>query len=83
MSDDLKCLLEQERDRSETLSVRYEDKLHRLRVSVLKALKPEIPRLEEALIALTRSPPKLHITDHYVRDTLNAVRHIVKSLECP
>nr|WP_298967245.1 hypothetical protein [uncultured Halomonas sp.] len=62
-------------------SIHQEDDKHRLRSQVTKALKSELPRLEEALIALRREPPKLHIVSHYVEETLDHLKKVLRDTE--
>ncbi|WP_346796351.1 hypothetical protein R5M92_12845 [Halomonas sp. Bachu 37] len=77
----LEEVLNQERRNAQTASVHLKDDKHRLRSQVTKTLKNEVPRLEEALVALQRDPPKLHIVSHYVEETLNNIKKVLRETE--
>ena len=79
--EELEQGLHLEKQRAQTTSVHLEDDKHRLRSQVTKALKSEVPRLEEALTALQRDPPKLHIVSHYVDETLDHLKKILRETE--
>lgn len=79
--EELEQALRREKQSAQTTSVHLEDDKHRLRSQVTKALKSEIPRLEEAIIALQRDPPKLHIVSHYVEETLGQLKKILGDTE--
>jgi hypothetical protein len=78
---ELEQALQQEKQSAQTTIVHMEDDKHRLRSQVSKALKSEVPRLEEALIALQRDPPKLHIVWPYVEETLEHLKKILRDTE--
>ncbi len=78
---ELEQSLHQERQNAQTTSIHLEDDKHRLRSQVTKALKSEVPRLEEALIALQRDPPKLHIVSPYVEETLEHLKKVLREIE--
>ncbi|GAA3893114.1 hypothetical protein GCM10022228_00240 [Halomonas cibimaris] len=78
---ELEQSLHHEKQNAKTTSVHLEDDKHRLRSQVVKALRSEVPRLEEALIALQRDPPKLHIVSHYVDETLGQLKKILSDTE--
>ncbi|WP_280554166.1 hypothetical protein [Halomonas sp. 25-S5] len=79
--EELGQALNREKQNAQTTSVHLEDDKHRLRSQVTKALKSEVPRLEEALTALQRDPPKLHIVSHYVDETLGHLKKILRDTE--
>lgn len=79
--EELEQALHQEKQNAKTTSVHLEDDKHRLRSQVTKALRSEVPRLEEALIALQRDPPKLHIVSHYVDKTLGKLKKVLQETE--
>lgn len=79
--NELEQRLRQEQQNVQTTSVHLEDDKHRLRSQVTKGLKSEVPRLEEALTALRRDPPKLHIVSHYVEETLLQIKEILRKTE--
>ncbi|MBZ9539995.1 MULTISPECIES: hypothetical protein [Modicisalibacter] len=79
--EELEQALHQEKESAQTTSVHLEDDKHRLRAQVTKALKNEVPRLEEALIALRLDPPKLHIVSHYVEDALDNIKKVLHRTE--
>ncbi|UYG08060.1 hypothetical protein [Halomonas sp. M4R1S46] len=78
---ELEQRLHQERQNAQTASVHLEDDKHRLRSRVTKVLRSEVPRLEEALIALQRDPPKLHIVSPYVEETLEHLKKVLRETE--
>lgn len=78
---ELEQALQQEKKRAQAASAHLEDDKHRLRSKVTKVLKSEVPRLEEALIALQRDPPKLHIVSHYVDETLGRLKKVLQETE--
>lgn len=78
---ELEQSLHQEKQNAQTTSVHLEDDKHRLRSQVTKALKSEVPRLEEALVALRLDPPKLHIVSHYVEDALDNIKKVLNRTE--
>lgn len=78
---ELEQRLHQEKQNAQTTSIHLEDDKHRLRSRVTKTLKSEVPRLEEALIALHRDPPKLHIVSPYVEETLMHLKKILRETE--
>lgn len=78
---ELEQSLHHEKQNAKTTSVHLEDDKHRLRSQVVKALRSEVPRLEEALTALQRDPPKLHIVSHYVDETLGQLKKILSDTE--
>lgn len=78
---ELEQALHHEKQNAKSTSVHLEDDKHRLRSQVTKVLKSEVPRLEEALTALQRDPPKLHIVSHYVDETLVHLKKILRETE--
>ena len=79
--NELEQALHHEKQNAKNTSVHLEDDKHRLRSKVTKVMKSEVPRLEEALIALQRDPPKLHIVSHYVEETLGQLKKILGDTE--
>lgn len=79
--NELEQALHHEKQNAKTTSVHLEDDKHRLRSQVTKVLRSEVPRLEEALTALQRDPPKLHIVSHYVDETLVHLKKILRETE--
>lgn len=79
--EELEQALHREKQNAQTTSAHLEDDKHRLRSQVTKALKSEVPRLEEALTALQRDPPKLHIVSHYMDETLEQLKKILREIE--
>lgn len=80
-ASDLEEALHLQKQDAQHASIHQEDDKHRLRSQVTKALKGELPRLEEALIALRRDPPKLHIVSHYVEETLDHLKKVLRDTE--
>jgi hypothetical protein len=80
-TSDLEEALHLQKQDAQHASIHQEDDKHRLRSQVTKALKGELPRLEEALIALRRDPPKLHIVSHYVEETLDHLKKVLRDTE--
>lgn len=78
---ELEEALNLQKQNAQHASIHQEDDKHRLRSQVTKVLKSELPRLEEALIALQRDPPKLHIVSHYVEETLDHLKKVLRDTE--
>ncbi|MDR5907785.1 hypothetical protein [Franzmannia qiaohouensis] len=78
---ELEQALHQEKQSAQTTSIHLADDKHRLRSQVTKVLKSEVPRLQDALIALQRDPPKLHIVSQHVDETLEHLKKILRETE--
>lgn len=78
---DLEAEIKRLKDQMRVREVHSADDLHRVKSRVVKSLKPEVARLEDLLVANSRTPSKTHIVEAYGRDTLDKIVSVLESMK--
>lgn len=62
------------REKFKHMEVHHADALEDMRVTFKVRLKSIITNLESSQVAMTRNPPKVHVMEHMVQDSIEIAR---------